>query len=351
MNPIRVLIVDDSALIRSMFTEILDSEPDIEVVDTAGDPYIAREKIKLLNPDVLTLDIEMPKMDGLAFLEKIMTLRPMPVIMVSTLTQKGADSTIRALEIGAFDTVAKPTDVQTRHRLAALKDELVAKVRAAASANITHRSGGMQQKGALSFTPPAQSKRQLIAIGSSTGGVEAVRDILLALPENAPPVVIAQHMPPSFTASLAARLDKMCRIRVREARNHDRPQPGNAYIAPGGIHMKVMKLGAEYVCKLEDGPLVSGHKPSVDVLFDSVAQAAGSHGVGIILTGMGRDGANGLKHMRDKGAYTIGQNAATCVVYGMPAAAKENGAVCDEAPLQDIACRALHACEKRENVS
>ena len=348
MKPITVLIVDDSILIRQMFREMLSSEPDIEVLDTASDPFDAREKIKRLNPDVLTLDIEMPKMDGLSFLEKIMSLRPMPVVMASSLTQKGAEETIRALEIGAFDYVSKPIANQNRDTIGALKNELVMKVRAAAKANLSQRNIGRSPSApaVVPFTP-GKGFRPIIAIGSSTGGVEALREIFLRLPANCPPIVITQHMPETFTKSFAARLDSLSQVNVSEAANHLRLKEGHAYIAPGGsAHLKIIKIGADFVCKLEEAPAVSSHRPSVDVLFHSVAEAAGTRAVGVILTGMGRDGAEGMKAMRDRGAYNIGQNQATCVVYGMPQMAMKMGATNIELPLTDIPTAMLKYCEK-----
>lgn len=345
-----VLIVDDSALIREMFKELLSTEPSIEVLDTACDPFDAREKIKRLNPDVLTLDIEMPKMDGITFLEKIMALRPMPVIMVSTLTQKGADATIHALELGAFDTIAKPIDNQTPETLSLLRNELIEKVKAAAHANLMRRIKANAPTQTLSFYP-AIGSRHIIAIGASTGGVETLKDIFQKLPGNTPPIVITQHMPERFTASFAARLDSVSQVRVVEASNNDRLATGHAYLAPGGKHMRILRNGADLICKIEDGPLVSGHKPSVDVLFHSVAEAAGARAIGVILTGMGKDGAVGLKAMRDSGAFTIGQNEATCVVYGMPQAAMKLGAVQLEASLNDIPKKILNHCEKHRGHS
>lgn len=344
MKRIKVLIVDDSALIRQVFREVLEEEPDITVLDTACDPLDAREKIKRLNPDVITLDIEMPRMDGISFLEKIMALRPMPVIMASSLTQKGAEASLHALEIGAFDTVAKPVHGQNQDTLRLLKDELVRKVRAAAQASIRAGGNTMTQPGIIPFHPHANSA-QLIAIGSSTGGVEALREIFLRLPDNAPPIVIAQHMPEHFTRSFAARMDGISRVTVKEATHHERLKQGHAYIAPGNMHLRIVRRQNELVCKLDDGPLVSGHRPSVDVLFASVADAAGAHAIGVILTGMGKDGASGLRHMRDQGAYTIGQNKQSCVVYGMPQMAMRAGAVCMEFPLEDIAAQILRHSE------
>jgi len=348
MKPIRVLVVDDSALIRQMFSQMLSSEPDIVVVDTACDPLDAREKIKKLNPDVLTLDIEMPKMDGLSFLEKIMTLRPMPVIMASSLTQKGADETLRALEIGAFDYISKPVSNQNPDTIGALKHELIMKVRAAAKANMArHSTVYHASPSVVPFHPSGGKSGHIIAIGASTGGVEALREIFLRLPANAPPIVITQHMPETFTASFAARLNTLSQVTVSEAKNHDRLREGHAYIAPGGpAHLKVIRLGTELVCKLEEGPTVSSHRPSVDVLFHSVAEAIGSRAVGVILTGMGRDGAEGMKAMRNAGAYNIGQNEASCVVYGMPNMAAKAGATNVELPLNDIPAALLKACEQ-----
>lgn len=345
MKKITVLIVDDSALIRNIFTEILSEHPQIEVIGTASDPLEAREKIKQLNPDVLTLDIEMPKMDGISFLEKIMALRPMPVIMVSTLTQKGADATIRALEIGAVDYVAKPVSNHNKDTLGALKEELTSKVVNAASARFKSKVIA-QNSAIIKFTPPIGGNKRIIAIGASTGGVEALRDLFLRLPANCPAIVITQHMPEHFTKSFAARLDNISQLRVEEASNHARLKDGHAYIAPGGLHLKILRVGVDFVCKLEDSQSVSGHKPSVDVLFNSVAEAVGEKAVGVILTGMGKDGAEGMLAMRKAGAYNIGQDEASCVVYGMPKVACNLGGVHLQAPLNKIAETMLRYCEK-----
>ena len=345
MKKITVLIVDDSALIRKIFTEILSEHPQIEVIGTASDPLEAREKIKQLNPDVLTLDIEMPKMDGISFLEKIMALRPMPVIMVSTLTQKGAEATIRALEIGAVDYLAKPVSNHNHDTLGALKDELTSKVINAASAHFRSKIIA-QSSTIIKFTPPISGNKKIIAIGASTGGVEALRDLFVRLPANCPPIVITQHMPEHFTKSFAARLDNISQLRVEEASNHARLKDGHAYIAPGGLHLKILRLGADFVCKLEDSQSVSGHKPSVDVLFNSVAEAVGERAVGVILTGMGKDGAEGMLAMKKAGSYNIGQDEASCVVYGMPKVAYILGGVDIQAPLNKIAETMLRYCEK-----
>ncbi len=343
----RVLIVDDSALIREILSSVLQSDPELEVVGTAADPLVARQMIKDLDPDVLTLDIEMPRMDGLAFLEKIMTLRPMPVIMVSTLTQKGAMTTLRALELGAVDFVAKPTsDLQTG--LVSLGNELIPKIKSAARVNM--QSGYRQPGGSIKPTAAAPSnanyasEHMAIAIGASTGGVVALRAVLCGLPVTAPPVLVTQHMPPKYTKSFADRLNQVCAVTVVEARHGQQVQPGHVYIAPGGQHLELKRNRGGYLCKVFEGPAVSGHCPSVDVLFTSFAENAGKQAIGTILTGMGRDGAVGLLQMRRAGAKTFGQSEASCVVYGMPRAASEIGAVTSELPLNQIAPAILQAC-------
>jgi len=333
---VRVVVVDDSALMRQMLTSVLNADPDIEVVGAAPDPLCARQMIKDLDPDVVTLDVEMPKMDGLTFLEKIMTLRPMPVIMVSSLTQRGTETTMRALEAGAVDFVAKPMG-PARDGMAGLSSDLVPKVKAAAGARlITSR-----HPTAPISSPPQLAKGRgdvrLIAIGASTGGVVAVQAILSTLPRTCPGILITQHMPPAFTKSFASRLNQNSDLAVVEAQDGDRIKPGHAYVAPGGHHMEVSRSQQGFTCRLQDSPLVSGHRPSVDVLFHSVATQVGAQAMGVLLTGMGRDGANGLLAMRKAGAPTLGQSQASCVVYGMPRAANEIGAVAAELSLQDIA--------------
>ncbi|HLO77261.1 MAG TPA: chemotaxis response regulator protein-glutamate methylesterase [Magnetospirillum sp.] len=342
---IRVLIVDDSALMRQMLSAILSSDPAIEVVGTAPDPLVAREKIKTLHPDVLTLDVEMPRMDGLAFLEKLMSLRPMPVVMVSSLTERGAEVTMKAMELGAVDIFCKPSDA-TSGGLQAHAKELIDKVRAAAAARVRALSdrGRPAPPAHLAVTTIYKSTDRLVAIGSSTGGVEALRDIVLALPADAPPIVVTQHIPPKFSASFAERLNGLAAVRVKEAADGERIVAGHVFIAPGDRHLEVRRSGAALVLHTHDGPLVSGHKPSVDVLFRSVAEACGSKSVGVILTGMGRDGAEGLLSMRRSGAPTIGQDEASCVVYGMPKAARDVGAVEHELPLSRIAEEILRLC-------
>ncbi|CCD85471.1 Chemotaxis Response Regulator protein CheB-glutamate methylesterase [Bradyrhizobium sp. ORS 285] len=343
MTAIRVLIVDDSAFVRQVLTEILSSDPAIDVVGAAPNPIVARDMIKSLTPDVVTLDIEMPRMDGLAFLDKIMSLRPMPVLMISSLTQKGADTAVRALEMGAFDCIAKPV-VGLVEGLPALRNEIIGKVKAAAVANIRPRSGEQVrpvQRPGVTYN----SSEKIIAIGASTGGVEALQELLTALPSDVPAVVVTQHMPAMFTASFASRLNQLCAVTVKQAENGERVLPGHVYIAPGGFHLELARNGANYVCRVHDEPAVSGHRPSVDVLFRSVAHAAGPNAIGIILTGMGRDGAMGLLEMRSAGAPTIGQDEASCVVYGMPKAARDNGAVEIELPLGKIVDHVLKRCE------
>jgi two-component system, chemotaxis family, protein-glutamate methylesterase/glutaminase len=338
--PIKVLIVDDSALIRQMLTEILGSDPAIEVVGTAPDPIIARERIKALNPDVVTLDIEMPRMDGLSFLEKIMALRPMPVVVVSTLTQKGADAAVRALELGAVDCVAKPL-MDVRAGVLGLQEELIAKVKTVARSRPRARVAAPPAR-PLAFDPNLSTEGRIIAIGASTGGVEALQRLVTPLPAATPAILVTQHMPPGFTASFAKRLDTVCEMTICEATQDRRVMPGHVYIAPGSHHLELARSGAQYFCRLHEGPPVSGHRPSVDVLFRSVAVAAGANATGIILTGMGRDGALGLLEMRRAGARTIGQSEASCVVYGMPKAAQESGAVEAELALERMPAEILH---------
>ncbi|CAA7618779.1 chemotaxis response regulator protein-glutamate methylesterase [Magnetospirillum sp. SS-4] len=344
MAKIRVLIVDDSALMRQVLSSILSSDPGIEVVGTAPDPLVAREKIKALNPDVMTLDVEMPGMDGIAFLEKVMTLRPMPVVMVSSLTEKGAEVTVRAMELGAVDVFCKPADAASGG-FTAHGPELIEKVKAAAASRVRALvNHGRRPATALSVTQIYKSTDRLVAIGSSTGGVEALRDIILALPPDAPPIVVAQHIPPRFSTSFAERLDGLAAVRVKEAADGERILAGHVYIAPGDRHLMVKRSGAALMTRTHDGPLVSGHKPSVDVLFQSVADICGSNAVGVILTGMGRDGAEGLLSMRQAGAETIGQDESSCVVYGMPKAAKDLGGVARELALPRIADEILRLC-------
>lgn len=344
MRQIRVLIVDDSALVRQMLSRLLEADPAIIVVGAAPDPLIAREMIKSLNPDVVTLDIEMPRMDGLAFLEKIMRLRPMPVVMISSLTQKGADTALRALEIGAVDYIGKPT-VGLVDGFTSLSEEIVAKVKAAASARVRSISPEgrplLRSSASLSYS----STEKLIAVGASTGGVEALHSLLVAFPPDSPAILVTQHMPASFTENFASRLNERCAVTVTQAQDGERVLPGHVYIAPGGQHLELGRSGANYVCRLNEEPPLSGHRPSVDVLFRSFASAAGANSVGIILTGMGKDGALGLLEMRRAGASTIGQDEATCVVYGMPKAAHDCGATEIELSIGKIPDYVLNSCQ------
>ncbi|UEM22368.1 chemotaxis response regulator protein-glutamate methylesterase [Skermanella mucosa] len=337
-KPIRVAIVDDSALMRRMLTEALAAEPGFEVVGHAADPYEAREMIKSANPDVLTLDVEMPRMDGLTFLEKIMTLRPMPVVMVSTLTREGADATVRALELGAIDCIAKPNGAEGE-RFVDFRDELVGKLKVAAHV----RLGPPRAKPARAKAGARGGGGRLIALGASTGGVERIRDILEVLPEGSPPILIVQHMGAFYVPSFAARLDRQSAMTVRMAESGMRVTAGEVLIAPGDRHMALRRDGFGYLCEIVDGPPVSGHRPSVDVLFNSVAEVAGANAVGVILSGMGRDGASGMAAMRAAGAWTIGESEQSCVVYGMPRMAKLGGGVAVEMPLGQIPAEMLRA--------
>src|SRR5580704_1863341 len=344
---IRVLVVDDSAVMRQLLTEILNSDPGIEVVGSAPDPYVAREKIKLLNPDVLTLDVEMPRMDGLAFLRNLMRLRPMPVVMCSSLTQQGADVALDALSLGAIDFVAKPA-VDVVHGIKEAAHEIIIKVKMAAHAQVRPLVDALvvadrhdadlvlPKRGAPTHFATTD---RIIAIGASTGGTEAIKEVLDHLPADIPGIVIAQHIPKAFSGSFALRLDASSVLNVCEARDDQPILAGHAYLAPGDRHLLVVRNGARYQCRLSDGDLVNRHRPSVDVLFRSVAQSAGRNSIGVMLTGMGRDGAEGMKEMREAGAATIAQDESTSVVWGMPGAAWQIGAVQSLHPLPQIAAR------------
>lgn len=349
---IKLFIVDDSALMRQLLTQIFSAQPDIEVVGVARDPYDAWDKLKVTQADVLTLDVEMPRMDGIAFLEKLMIAKPMPVVMVSSLTEKGCQTTLRALELGAVDFVSKPKlDVQ--HGTLDLADEMVAKVRAASRAKPRPRSGELRKRIAESTATQSliQSTYKVIALGASTGGTEALYEVLTALPADAPGIVIAQHMPAGFTRSFAERLDKACRIRVREAEDRDRILPGQALLAPGGKHLKVRREGASYQVRLTDDEPVNRFRPSVDVLFKSCAEHLGKHTVAAILTGMGRDGADGIRALHDVGAHTIAQDERTCVVFGMPKEAIATGGVKDIRPLDQIASELIRVGRDQANTT
>ena len=339
---IKVLIVDDSALIRSVMSEIISSQPDMEVVGVAPDPLVARELIKQTNPDVLTLDVEMPKMDGLDFLEKLMRLRPMPVLMVSSLTERGSEITMRALELGAVDFVTKPK-ISIQSGMREYTELIADKIRAAAKARIKPRT--LQPAKAIGALPqirnPLTSSEKLIIIGASTGGTEAIREFLMQMPSDCPGILIAQHMPEGFTTSFARRLDTLCKISVREAAGEERVLPGHAYIAPGHSHLMLARSGANYVTRIDQADPVNRHRPSVDVLFRSAALAAGKNAVGVILTGMGKDGALGMLEMKNAGAYNFAQDEASCVVFGMPREAIAVGATHEVGPLNELPGKVL----------
>ncbi|MFY8031734.1 MAG: protein-glutamate methylesterase/protein-glutamine glutaminase [Devosia sp.] len=338
---IKVLIVDDSALIREVLSRTLGKDGDILVVGTAEDPLEAREKVKTLNPDVVTLDIEMPNMNGLQFLEKLMRLHPLPVVMVSTLTTKGASETLLALELGAVDFVAKPSATLSGG-LEAFGENLRQKVRAAANSDVKSRS--MRATAPVVAVRTAAAPRgSLIAIGASTGGVEAIRVVLSTMPLDCPPIVIAQHMPEGFTSRFAQRLNDTIELKVLEAEDRMVLENGHVYVAKGDYHLRVERSSGQLKCRLTQDELTSGHRPSVDVLFESVAKQVGPMAVGAILTGMGKDGARGLKMMREAGAYTVGQSQSSALVYGMPRVAFEIGAVIEQAPVEQITARLANA--------
>lgn len=340
MKKIRVLCVDDSALVRGLMTEIINSHPDMEVVAAAPDPLVARELIKQHNPDVLTLDVEMPRMDGLDFLERLMRLRPMPVVMVSSLTERNSEVTLRALELGAVDFVTKPK-LGLRDGLLEYSELIADKIRAAANSR--------PRQAAQPSTAPVRrlvqhfsTTEKLVMIGASTGGTEAIRQVIEPLPANSPAIMITQHMPAGFTRSFVQRLDNLCAMQVHEAEDGQRVLPGHVYLAPGGVaHMKLARSGANYVVKLDYSEPVNRHRPSVDVLFHSAAEVAGKNAVGVILTGMGKDGAQGLLAMKEAGAVTFAQDEASCVVFGMPREALLIGAADAAVPLSEISERIL----------
>jgi two-component system, chemotaxis family, protein-glutamate methylesterase/glutaminase len=344
---LKVLVIDDSALIRSVMKAIINRERDMECVGAAPDPLAAREMIKELNPDLLTLDVEMPKMDGLDFLERLMRSRPMPVLMVSTLTERGANITFRALELGAVDFVSKPK-LDIARGMEAAATEITDKIRTVAQARVrkTPVAPVIQERLSADAILPSvagrySSTEKLIVIGASTGGTEAIKEVLTKLPADAPGVLVTQHMPEHFTKSFADRLNTLCKIAVKEAEHNERVLPGHAYIAPGHSHLLLKRSGANYVVKLDQGPLVNRHRPSVDVLFRSAANVAGANAIGIILTGMGKDGVQGLLEMKQAGSYTIAQDEATCVIFGMPKEAIAAGGGFEVLPLQNIARRTM----------
>jgi two-component system chemotaxis response regulator CheB len=351
MAKTRVVVVDDSALVRSLLTEIINRQPDMQCIGAAADPFVARELIRNLDPDVITLDVEMPRMDGIDFLSKLMRLRPMPVVMVSTLTERGADVTLRALELGAVDFVAKPK-IGIADGMRQLADDITEKIRIAARAQVrrlpsaaapatTAANAALPTKPALPASIGRLSTEKIIFIGASTGGTEATKEVLMNLPPDAPAVVITQHMPPGFTTSYSKRLDGLCRIRVKEATDGERVLPGHAYIAPGGLHLSVERSGANYIARVRDGEPVNRHKPSVEVLFLSAARIVGPNAIGIMLTGMGADGAKAMREMRDAGSFNVCQDEASCVVFGMPREAINHGAAHEVLPLAQIAPRVI----------
>lgn len=351
MSKIKVLVVDDSAVVRKMLSEILDADPGIDVVGSASDPYVAREKIKKLNPDVLTLDVEMPRMDGITFLTNLMRLRPIPVVMVSTLTEKGADVTFEALELGAVDFITKPK-LDFKNTIDDYATELVEKVKIAAGARIRAHANPARVLATEKHSADVIIKQRakiknfkttdtIIAIGASTGGTEAIREVLEVLPPDTPGIVIAQHIPEGFSTSFAERMDRLSPMTVFEASDGQQILPGHVYIAPGSHHLLVARDGARYICRLSDGPAVNRHRPSVDVLFRSVAQHVGKNAFGVILTGMGNDGAAGLKEMLENGAKTFAQDEMTSVVWGMPGEAVKHDAVEEILPLGKVAPRLI----------
>jgi two-component system chemotaxis response regulator CheB len=342
MAKTRVVVVDDSALVRSMLSEIINRQSDMVCVGAAADPLVARDMIRALNPDVITLDVEMPRMDGLEFLSRLMRLRPMPVVMVSTLTEQGAEVTLRALELGAVDFVAKPR-IGVSSGLNELAGDIVDKIRVAACARVGRHSGApptapVATAATAAAAPlPRISTEKVICIGASTGGTEAIREVLVPLPADAPAIVITQHMPPGFTTSFAARLNTLCRISVAEARHGERILPGHAYIAPGGRHLRIERNGSNYVAIIEDTEPVNRHRPSVEVLFRSAARVIGPNALGVMLSGMGADGAQAMREMKDAGSYNLVQDEASCVVFGMPRMAIQAGAAHEVLPLNQIA--------------
>lgn len=341
---IKVLIVDDSALIRSLLSEIIRSEPEFVLVGAAPDAYLAKDLVNQYQPDVITLDVEMPKVDGLTFLDRLMKARPTPVVMISTLTERGADVTLRALELGAVDFIAKPR-IDVAAGIESYRQEIISKIKNAAQAKVGNRP--------VSSVKPVKTNHgfnvseKILAIGASTGGTEAIKTLLLALPLDCPGVLITQHMPAGFTKTFAERLNKLCPHTVKEAEENDRVLPGHIYIAPGSLHLELVRSGADFRLKLTDHDKVSGHKPSVDVLFRSVARAAGPNAVAAILTGMGKDGALGIQEIHNAGGYTIAQDEESCVVFGMPKEAINTGAVDKVCSLSDIAQLAFNELSRR----
>lgn len=358
MAKTKVVVVDDSALVRSILTEIINRQSDMECIGAAADPLVAREMIRNLNPDVITLDVEMPRMDGLDFLSRLMRLRPMPVVMVSTLTERGAEVTLKALELGAIDFVAKPK-IGVADGIKLLAQDITDKIRIASKAHIRRApppaAAGTAAPAPVKAVTMASlgkaSTEKIIFIGASTGGTEATKDVLINLPADSPAVVITQHMPPGFTKSYAARLDGLCKIRVKEAQDGERILPGHGYIAPGGMHLSVERSGANYIARVQDGEPINRHKPSVEALFLSAAKVVGQNAIGIMLTGMGADGAKAMKVMKDAGSYNYCQDEASCVVFGMPREAIAAGAADEVLPLNQIATKVLERLRATSGIS
>lgn len=359
MAKTRVVVVDDSALVRSLLAEIINRQADMECIGAASDPLVAREMIRNLNPDVITLDVEMPRMDGIDFLAKLMRLRPMPVVMVSTLTERGADVTLRALELGAVDFVAKPK-IGVADGMRRLADDITDKIRTARRASVKRAPSLSPAAPGEPAAPRAPapvsalgrlSTEKIVFLGASTGGTEATKEVLMQLPPDFPAVMITQHMPPGFTTSYARRLDGLCRIRVKEAADGERVLPGHAYIAPGGLHLSVERSGANYLARVRDGDPVNRHKPSVEVLFQSAARAVGPNAYGVMLTGMGADGARAMREMRDAGSYNVAQDEASCVVFGMPREAIAHGAAHEVLPLAQIATHLIERLRSTAGLS
>ncbi|GMM69240.1 protein-glutamate methylesterase/protein glutamine deamidase [Alteromonas sp. MTD1] len=339
---IKVLVVDDSALIRQILSEIIKSESDMMLVGAAPDAFVAKKLVLVKSPDVITLDIEMPKVDGLRFLEVLMNAKPTPVVMISTLTEKGAEATLRSLELGAIDFVAKPK-IGVAQGMAEYHELIVDKIRTAARSNVKKaKPAKVSSVSKVSYS----GTEKLIAIGASTGGTEAIKEVLQTFPANAPATVITQHMPAGFTSTYARRLDSVCQMQVKEAKGGERLLPGQAYLAPGDKHMEIERSGADYRIRLSDGPRVSGHKPSVDVLFNSLCKSAGSNAIGVLLTGMGNDGANGLLELFNAGCETFCQDEASCIVFGMPKVAIEKGAAKRVLSLDDMGQAIMQTVEK-----
>ena len=338
---ISVLVVDDSAVMRSIMSRIIESQPDMRLAGVASDPVVATERLRSLSPDVITLDVEMPRMDGLAFLAQLMQTRPLPVVMVSSLTARGADTTLRALELGAVDFMTKP-ELASVADLERYAEQVAEKLRAAAGARMQRRSAPITRK-PLARPSVARSDR-LIVIGASTGGVEALREVLAPLPATMPPILIAQHMPAGFTQNFARRLDSLCELDVREAEDRESLQPGLAYLAPGGWHLSLAAKAGRLETRLSQEPPINRHRPSVEALFRSAAESRDARPIGVMLSGMGADGAEAMLDLRRRGAHNIAQDEASCVVFGMPKQAIALGAVHDVLPLAEIAPRLVELC-------